>query len=188
LAVFVSATAVRSSPSKLPTTTCAEARSKSRRCRSRPAALSCVALQWLDTDLPVAVTECARAKNVCPKCQTAPALAVTPQSEAAAAANALADRLAGMRERERRSAKRALERGLALPGASKADAGESEDEFDSDESDDDEECPRDGDKPAMVRADEETGLHARERDEEALAERDGETSPSGSSSGEDDSD
>jgi len=61
------------------------------------------------------LADCARAKRVCPKCQVAPAPAPTTSSADAAAVAALTEAMAGMRERERRAARRALEQGLPLP-------------------------------------------------------------------------
>ena len=75
--------------------------------------------------------DCARAKGVCPKCQSTPPSAdQAAPGTGEAAAEALAEQLSRLRERERRAAQRALERGMPLPerlglGAPQVGAGAS---------------------------------------------------------------
>ena len=88
---------------------------------------------------PVLVADCSKTKNVCPKCQAAPATASVASTQVAA--EALANQLAGMRERERRTAKRALDGGGPIPTrlASKAGAGGEGEDSDEEEEDEEEE-------------------------------------------------
>ena len=97
--------------------------------------------------------DCARARNVCPKCQTSAATPIVPSAAAQhqSAADALASQLAAMSERQRRTAKRALDAGRPLPKALTRPSGAGDEEEEEEEEGSEGDSGEEAEEPTAVK-------------------------------------